>query len=250
MTARTGRPCPRVLRGCYRDSRLATAPLAVSTAVHRKAWRSLVSAYILISKSQAGLLSRAATPGRPRVRPGQSHPAARRGRYRDGADGRLRRPSGRRQGGAAANGRVGPVPDHGGQRRPGGAAGDRGLGPALGPGGGVGSGPAVRSAARSARHRRVHEPRWPGPAPSSSRRRGKRRSGSWWSRPWRSACRRSPPGTDRCLNSSRQAWTACCSGPATRPRWRPPSAEAAADSGPVQGTGRAGPQDLRAPLQS
>lgn len=52
-----GSPLPAVRHGCYRDSRLATAPLAVSTALHRKAWRSLVSAYILISKSQAGLLT-------------------------------------------------------------------------------------------------------------------------------------------------------------------------------------------------
>ena len=52
-----GSPVPAVRHGCYRDSRLATAPLAVSTAVHRKAWRSLVSAYILISKSQASLLT-------------------------------------------------------------------------------------------------------------------------------------------------------------------------------------------------
>jgi glycosyltransferase involved in cell wall biosynthesis len=52
-----GSPVPAVLRGCYRDSRLATAPLALSTALHRTAWRSLVSAYILISKSQASLLT-------------------------------------------------------------------------------------------------------------------------------------------------------------------------------------------------
>jgi glycosyltransferase involved in cell wall biosynthesis len=52
-----GSPMPAVRHGCYRDSRLATAPLAVNTAVHRKAWRSLVSAYILISKSQAVLLT-------------------------------------------------------------------------------------------------------------------------------------------------------------------------------------------------
>src|ERR1700722_9538447 len=51
-----GSALPAVLHGCYRDSRLATAPLAVSTTVHRAAWRSLVSAYILISKSQASLL--------------------------------------------------------------------------------------------------------------------------------------------------------------------------------------------------
>lgn len=47
---------PGVLHGCYRDSRVASAPLALSIAVHRPAWRSLVSAYIFISAAQRDLL--------------------------------------------------------------------------------------------------------------------------------------------------------------------------------------------------
>ena len=52
-----GLPVPAVLRGCYRASRLATAPVALSMTVHRPAWRSLVSAYVFISASQRDLLS-------------------------------------------------------------------------------------------------------------------------------------------------------------------------------------------------
>jgi glycosyltransferase involved in cell wall biosynthesis len=62
---RDGAPChecaggallPGVTHGCYRDSRAASAPLAVSTGIHRRAWRSLVSAYLFISASQRDLL--------------------------------------------------------------------------------------------------------------------------------------------------------------------------------------------------
>jgi glycosyltransferase involved in cell wall biosynthesis len=45
-----------VLRGCYRGSRVATAPVAIATSVHRQAWRSLISAYVFISASQRDLL--------------------------------------------------------------------------------------------------------------------------------------------------------------------------------------------------
>jgi len=55
-------PGRAVLRGCYRDSRLATAPVALAMGAHRKAWRSLVSAYIFISKSQLDLLSELRLP--------------------------------------------------------------------------------------------------------------------------------------------------------------------------------------------
>ena len=48
-------PLPGVLHGCYRDSRLATAPLAVANVTHRKAWRTLVSAYTFISAAQRDL---------------------------------------------------------------------------------------------------------------------------------------------------------------------------------------------------
>ena len=49
-------PVPAVLHGCYRGSRVATAPVAIATSVHRQAWRSLVSAYVFISASQRDLL--------------------------------------------------------------------------------------------------------------------------------------------------------------------------------------------------
>ncbi len=47
---------PGVTHGCYRGSRTASAPLALSIGVHRRAWRSLVSAYVFISASQRDLL--------------------------------------------------------------------------------------------------------------------------------------------------------------------------------------------------
>lgn len=53
---------PGVVHGCYRDSRVASVPLALSVAVHRPAWRSLVSAYIFISASQRDLLGRIGLP--------------------------------------------------------------------------------------------------------------------------------------------------------------------------------------------
>jgi glycosyltransferase involved in cell wall biosynthesis len=53
---RPGRPLPGVMHGCYRGSRAATAPIAVSSVLHREAWRSLVAGYIFISQSQRDLL--------------------------------------------------------------------------------------------------------------------------------------------------------------------------------------------------
>jgi glycosyltransferase involved in cell wall biosynthesis len=52
-----GLPVKGALRGCYRDSRAATAPVAVAMTAHRPAWRSLVSAYIFISAAQRDLLA-------------------------------------------------------------------------------------------------------------------------------------------------------------------------------------------------
>lgn len=43
---------PGVRHGCYRGSRMATLPVAVSLAAHRKSWRHLVSAYIFITEFQ------------------------------------------------------------------------------------------------------------------------------------------------------------------------------------------------------
>jgi glycosyltransferase involved in cell wall biosynthesis len=48
-------PVPGILYGCYRGSRTATAPLVVAIGAHRKAWRSLVSAYVFISAAQRDL---------------------------------------------------------------------------------------------------------------------------------------------------------------------------------------------------
>jgi glycosyltransferase involved in cell wall biosynthesis len=53
---------PGVVHGCYRDSRVASVPLALSIAAHRPAWRSLVSAYIFISAAQRDLLGRIGLP--------------------------------------------------------------------------------------------------------------------------------------------------------------------------------------------
>jgi glycosyltransferase involved in cell wall biosynthesis len=47
---------PGIRHGCYRDSRAASVPLAVSIAVHRPAWRSLISAYVFVSAAQRDLL--------------------------------------------------------------------------------------------------------------------------------------------------------------------------------------------------
>jgi glycosyltransferase involved in cell wall biosynthesis len=51
-----GLPVGSLLHGCFRESRAATVPVAVAMVTHRRAWRSLVSAYILISASQRDLL--------------------------------------------------------------------------------------------------------------------------------------------------------------------------------------------------
>ncbi|MBD0711189.1 glycosyl transferase [Streptomyces sp. CBMA291] len=69
---RDGRPCtecvgpalplPAVRHGCYRDSRLATVPLAVSLAVNRRRWWSGVERFFCISASQRDLLVRSGMP--------------------------------------------------------------------------------------------------------------------------------------------------------------------------------------------
>ena len=50
-------PVPGVLRGCYRGSRAASLPTAITISTQRSAWRSLVSAYVFISASQRDLLA-------------------------------------------------------------------------------------------------------------------------------------------------------------------------------------------------
>ena len=64
-----GLPGRAVLHGCYRDSHAATAPVVLAMGLHRRAWRSLVSAYVFISASQRDLLRGSdLAPGRVFVR--------------------------------------------------------------------------------------------------------------------------------------------------------------------------------------
>ena len=46
-----GPPIPAIVHGCYRGSRLATAPVVFAASAHRHAWQSLVSAYLFVSMS-------------------------------------------------------------------------------------------------------------------------------------------------------------------------------------------------------
>ena len=46
-----------VVHGCYRGSRAASASVVLATSVHRRSWRSLVSAFVFASASQRDLLS-------------------------------------------------------------------------------------------------------------------------------------------------------------------------------------------------
>ncbi|WP_223267776.1 glycosyltransferase [Streptosporangium nondiastaticum] len=69
---RDGRPCtecvgavaplPAVRHGCYRNSRLATVPLAVSLSVNRRRWWSGVERFFCISAAQRDVLVRAGMP--------------------------------------------------------------------------------------------------------------------------------------------------------------------------------------------
>lgn len=53
---------PAVRHGCYRDSRLATVPLAVSLAVNRRRWWSGVERFFCISAAQRDTLVRSGMP--------------------------------------------------------------------------------------------------------------------------------------------------------------------------------------------
>ncbi|MFJ9736965.1 glycosyltransferase [Streptomyces sp. NPDC101166] len=55
-------PLPAVRHGCYRSSRLATVPLAVSLTVNRRRWRSGVERFFCISEAQRDILVRAGMP--------------------------------------------------------------------------------------------------------------------------------------------------------------------------------------------
>ncbi|KOG08337.1 MULTISPECIES: glycosyltransferase [Streptomyces] len=69
---REGRPCtecvgsavslPAVRHGCYRNSRLATVPLAVSLSVNRRRWWSGVERFFCISAAQRDVLVRSGMP--------------------------------------------------------------------------------------------------------------------------------------------------------------------------------------------
>ena len=103
-------PVPAVLHGCYRESPVATAPVALAMGLHRQAWKSLVSAYILISRSQRDLLSGVGLPpDRAFVRynliPHRDRPRTART-----PTGGLCRTARRSQGSAPADGRLGPLP--------------------------------------------------------------------------------------------------------------------------------------------
>ncbi len=50
-----GMPVQAVVHGCYRGSHMATASVVMATSAHRRAWQSLISAYIFISVSQREL---------------------------------------------------------------------------------------------------------------------------------------------------------------------------------------------------
>ncbi|MEU0058416.1 glycosyltransferase [Streptomyces sp. NPDC006334] len=55
-------PLPAVRHGCYRSSRLATVPLAVSLSVNRRRWLSGVERFFCISEAQRDILVRAGMP--------------------------------------------------------------------------------------------------------------------------------------------------------------------------------------------
>ncbi|MFI7400903.1 glycosyltransferase [Streptomyces sp. NPDC049541] len=69
---RDGRPCtecvgsalplPAVRHGCYRNSRLATVPLAISLSANRRRWWSGVERFLCISAAQRDTLVRAGMP--------------------------------------------------------------------------------------------------------------------------------------------------------------------------------------------
>ncbi|MYT71960.1 MULTISPECIES: glycosyltransferase [unclassified Streptomyces] len=57
-----GSPLPAVRHGCYRNSRLATVPLAVSLSVNRRRWQSGVERFLCISAAQRDILAAAGMP--------------------------------------------------------------------------------------------------------------------------------------------------------------------------------------------
>jgi glycosyltransferase involved in cell wall biosynthesis len=63
-------PLPGLFHGCYRDSRLASLPMAVAIVAHRPIWRSAPDAYIFLSNAQhRELLDLGFPPSRCFVKP-------------------------------------------------------------------------------------------------------------------------------------------------------------------------------------
>ena len=58
-----GSPLPAVKHGCYRDSRVATLPMAASTAANRRRWWTGIARFFCISAAQRDLLVSAGMPG-------------------------------------------------------------------------------------------------------------------------------------------------------------------------------------------
>lgn len=76
----SGPPAGALRHGCYRNSRVATAPVALASVAHRRAWRTMVGAYACISASQRDLLSGVGLPAmrvfvRHNMVPAQAVPA-------------------------------------------------------------------------------------------------------------------------------------------------------------------------------
>ncbi len=72
---------PALRHGCYRDSRIATLPLATSVALHRSigTWRKHVDGFIALSEFQRDLVIRGGLPGelvhlKPNFYPGEPRP--------------------------------------------------------------------------------------------------------------------------------------------------------------------------------
>ena len=221
-TACTGCPCPggraRLLPGiACRPPRRWSWP----TRAHRQAWRSLVSAYVFISAAQRDLLPRPPPATGPGLRPAQHDPLEEGASGAAGAGRGLRRPAGRGQGPALADGRLGPLPRH--VRRPGPAPGHRRHGATGARDGGLGVVQALGRDGRLRRRAAAARSSCPRRARSSCPRSGKSRSAWSSSRPWPPVPRRSRPGTARSPSSSRRGRTGCSSGRVTRTRSRWPS---------------------------
>jgi glycosyltransferase involved in cell wall biosynthesis len=58
-----GAPLPAVKHGCYRGSRVATLPMAASTAANRRRWWTGIARFFCISAAQRDLLVSAGMPG-------------------------------------------------------------------------------------------------------------------------------------------------------------------------------------------